>query len=191
MKPAHRTEFLTVPGSVLFQTQNHLVQRDVRRRLDHADDESLMIETRTSRSTLLGSAHLILPGARDPGNRRRTRSRTAPQPTARTSHQPTQPKPGGEDHHAMLGPYSLRQVKDRRRKSHSEKESRFHEGLNIVENWSANGFVFFGKGGEIATNRIDEQEISALALHLLQASLVYVNTRMRRPSWWNRNGQHG
>lgn len=92
----------------------------------------------------------------------------------------------------MLGPYSLRQVKDRRRKSHSEKESRFHEGLNIVENWnSANGFVFFGKGGEIATNRIDEQEISALALHLLQASLVYVNTRMRRPSWWNRNGQHG
>uniref|UniRef100_UPI0039894166 Tn3 family transposase n=1 Tax=Rhizobium meliloti TaxID=382 RepID=UPI0039894166 len=54
-----------------------------------------------------------------------------------------------------------------------------HEGLNVVENWnSANGFVFFGKGGEIATNRIDEQEISALALHLLQASLVYVNTRM-------------
>nr|WP_258579811.1 Tn3 family transposase [Rhizobium favelukesii] len=44
-----------------------------------------------------------------------------------------------------------------------------HEGLNVVENWnSANGFVFFGKGGEIATNRIDEQEISALALHLLQ-----------------------
>lgn len=46
--------------SVLFQTQNHLVQRDVLRRLDHADDESLMIvETGTSRSTLLGSAHLI------------------------------------------------------------------------------------------------------------------------------------
>ena len=54
-----------------------------------------------------------------------------------------------------------------------------HEGLNVVENWnSANGFVFFGKGGEMATNRIDEQEVSALALHLLQASLVYVNTRM-------------
>ncbi|MCJ8510550.1 Tn3 family transposase, partial [Rhizobium lemnae] len=53
-----------------------------------------------------------------------------------------------------------------------------HEGLNVVENWnSANGFVFFGKGGEMATNRIDEQEVSALALHLLQASLVYVNTR--------------
>ena len=29
-----------------------------------------------------------------------------------------------------------------------------------------------GKGGEIATNRIHEQKISVLALHLLQASLV-------------------
>lgn len=54
-----------------------------------------------------------------------------------------------------------------------------NEGLNVVENWnSANGFVFFGKGGEIATNRIVDQEVSAHALHLLQASLVYVNTRM-------------
>ena len=63
-----------------------------------------------------------------------------------------------------------------------------NEGLNVVENWnSANGFVFFGKGGEIATNRIADQEIAAHALHLLQASLVYVNTRMvqsvlRRPT---------
>lgn len=67
-----------------------------------------------------------------------------------------------------------------------------HEGLNVVENWnSANGFVFFGKGGEMATNRIDEQEVSALALHLLQASLVYVNTRMLQtvlaePTWHGR-----
>jgi len=54
-----------------------------------------------------------------------------------------------------------------------------HEGLNVVENWnSANGFVFFGKGGEISTNRITDQETSAHALHLLQSSLVYVNTRM-------------
>lgn len=54
-----------------------------------------------------------------------------------------------------------------------------NEGLNVVENWnSANGFVFFGKGGEIATNRITDQETSAHALHLLQSSLVYVNTRM-------------
>src|SRR3546814_19280872 len=54
-----------------------------------------------------------------------------------------------------------------------------HVGLNVVENWNgAHGFVFFGNGGEIATNRIHDQEISVLALHLLQASRVYVNTRM-------------
>lgn len=67
-----------------------------------------------------------------------------------------------------------------------------HEGLNVVENWnSANGFVFFGKGGEISSNRIADQEISAHALHLLQASLVYVNTRMvqsvlSEPEWVSR-----
>jgi len=67
-----------------------------------------------------------------------------------------------------------------------------HEGLNVVENWnSANGFVFFGKGGEIATNRREDQEISVHALHLLQASLVYVNTQMMQsvlaePKWANR-----
>ncbi len=54
-----------------------------------------------------------------------------------------------------------------------------HEGLNVVENWnSANGFIFYGKGGEIATNRLDDQETSVLCLHLLQLCLVYVNTLM-------------
>ncbi|MFT6103612.1 MAG: TnpA family transposase [Paracoccaceae bacterium] len=54
-----------------------------------------------------------------------------------------------------------------------------YEGLNFVENWnSANSFVFFGKGGKIATNRVRDQETAAHALHLLQSSLVYVNTRM-------------
>ena len=67
-----------------------------------------------------------------------------------------------------------------------------HEGLNVIENWnSANGFVFFGKGGEIATNRVRDQEIAALALQLVQASLVYVNTRMVQsilndPGWAKR-----
>jgi TnpA family transposase len=52
-------------------------------------------------------------------------------------------------------------------------------GQNVVENWnSANGFIFFGKGGEIATNRLEDQEIAVLSLHLLQACLVYVNTLM-------------
>jgi Tn3 transposase DDE domain len=50
-----------------------------------------------------------------------------------------------------------------------------HEGLNIVESWnSANGFIFFGKGGELASNRLDDQEAAAHALHLLQSCLVYV-----------------
>ena len=41
--------------------------------------------------------------------------------------------------------------------------------------------MFFGKGGEFASNRIADQEISALALQLVQASMVYVNTRMVQP----------
>jgi len=54
-----------------------------------------------------------------------------------------------------------------------------HEGLNVIENWnSANGFIWFGKGGEIATNRMEDQEVSLLALHLVQSSLVYINTLM-------------
>ncbi len=70
-----------------------------------------------------------------------------------------------------------------------------HEGLNVVENWnSANSFVFFGQDGEIATNRLEDQEISVLALHLLQTSLVYVNTRMMQsvltePTWAGKMSQ--
>jgi TnpA family transposase len=54
-----------------------------------------------------------------------------------------------------------------------------HEGLNVMENWnSANGFIFYGRGGEIATNRRDDQELAMLSLHLLQNSLIYINTLM-------------
>jgi TnpA family transposase len=53
------------------------------------------------------------------------------------------------------------------------------EGLNVVESWNrANAVIFFGKGGDIATNRRDEQELSVLCLRILQAALVYVNTLM-------------
>ncbi len=53
------------------------------------------------------------------------------------------------------------------------------EALNVVERWNGtNGFIFFGKGGEVATNRLEDQEISVLSLHLLQISLVYINTLM-------------
>ena len=54
-----------------------------------------------------------------------------------------------------------------------------HDGLNVIENWnSANNFIFYGKSGEIATNRLDEQEVSILCLHLLQICMVYINTLM-------------
>ena len=66
------------------------------------------------------------------------------------------------------------------------------EGLNVVENWnSANSFILYGRGGEIATNRTEEQEITMLSLHLLQVSLVYINTLMiqrvlQEPAWADR-----
>lgn len=60
-----------------------------------------------------------------------------------------------------------------------ELRREIHEGLNVIENWnSANSFIHYGKGGEFASNRLDDQEISMLALHLLQISLVFVNTLM-------------
>lgn len=69
-----------------------------------------------------------------------------------------------------------------------------HEGLNVVENWnSANSFIFYGKSGEVASNRLEDQELSVLSLHLLQLCLVYVNTLMiqrvlAEKPWRNRMG---
>src|SRR5438105_8927437 len=60
-----------------------------------------------------------------------------------------------------------------------ELRREIHEGLNVVENWnSANSFIHYGKVGEFASNRLDDQEIAMLALHLLQISMVYINTLM-------------
>jgi TnpA family transposase len=39
------------------------------------------------------------------------------------------------------------------------------------------GGGFFGKSGELASSRRDQQELAVLSLHLRQAALVYVNTR--------------
>ena len=67
-----------------------------------------------------------------------------------------------------------------------------HEGLNVVEQWnSTNGFILYGRGGEIATNEREEQELTLLALHLLQMSLVFVNTLLLQellatPTWAGR-----
>ncbi len=76
---------------------------------------------------------------------------------------------------------------------HEESVRReIHEGLNVVENWnSANEFVFYGDGGELSSNRLEDQEISVLSLHLLQLCMVYVNTLMIQkvledPVWQDR-----
>jgi TnpA family transposase len=54
-----------------------------------------------------------------------------------------------------------------------------HEGLQVVETWNgANSFIHYGKSGEFASNRREDQELSMLALHLLQIALVLVNTLM-------------
>ncbi len=37
-------------------------------------------------------------------------------------------------------------------------------------------FIFYGRSSEFASNRLADQELSALSLHLLQICLVYVNT---------------
>lgn len=67
--------------------------------------------------------------------------------------------------------------------------SEIQEGLNVMENWnSATNFVHFGRGGEISSNRKEDQEIAVQSLHLIQNCLVYVNTHMyqqilSKPEW--------
>jgi len=76
---------------------------------------------------------------------------------------------------------------------HSEALRReIQEGLNVIETWNgANSFILYGKGGEIATNDLENQELTMLALHLLQICLVYINTLMiqrvlTEPDWTQR-----
>ena len=63
----------------------------------------------------------------------------------------------------------------------SDKDLRreINSGLNVIERWNGvNNFIFYGNGNELVSNRRDDQEISVPSLHLLQASMVYVNTLM-------------
>jgi TnpA family transposase len=75
-----------------------------------------------------------------------------------------------------------------------ELRREIHEGLNVIESWNgANDFILYGRGGEIATNRLEDQEATMLALHLLQNCMVYVNTLMLQrvlgePIWLERMG---
>jgi hypothetical protein len=62
-------------------------------------------------------------------------------------------------------------------------------GLNVVENYNGvNYYIHFGKRGELASNRREEQELSMLCLHILQSSLAFINTLMiqdtlAEPEW--------
>lgn len=55
-----------------------------------------------------------------------------------------------------------------------------HEGLNVVERWNGiNNFIFYGKTGPMRSSKNPaELELSMLCLHLLQISMVYINTLM-------------
>ena len=59
----------------------------------------------------------------------------------------------------------------------------------MVESWNcANAVIFYGKGGDLASNHRDEQEMSVLCLRIVQAALIYVNTLMLQdllaePEW--------
>lgn len=49
-----------------------------------------------------------------------------------------------------------------------------NEGLNVVESWNrANSVIFYGKGGDLATNRRDEQELAVLCLRILPAGRAW------------------
>jgi len=73
-----------------------------------------------------------------------------------------------------------------------ELRREINEGLNVIEQWNgANDFVFFARRGEMASNRHEHHQQAMLALHLLQNSMVYINTLMiqnilARPEWANR-----
>jgi TnpA family transposase len=51
------------------------------------------------------------------------------------------------------------------------------EALNVIEHWNrVNGFIFSARGGELLSNRPEDQEMAILCLHLIQVSLALVNT---------------
>ncbi len=52
-----------------------------------------------------------------------------------------------------------------------EMRQEIHEGLQVVENWnSANNDLFYGKEGDPTGQDKESQEVSMLALHLLQSA---------------------
>jgi TnpA family transposase len=70
-----------------------------------------------------------------------------------------------------------------------ELQREINAGLNVVENYNGvNDYIFFGKSGELSSNRREEQEISMICLQILQSALGYINTLMLQdtlaePEW--------
>ncbi|MGH3180428.1 MAG: Tn3 family transposase, partial [Streptosporangiaceae bacterium] len=62
-------------------------------------------------------------------------------------------------------------------------------GLNVVENYNGvNDYIRFGKRGELASSKREEQELGMLCLMILQSCLGYINTLMiqdtlAEPAW--------
>ncbi|MCW2877078.1 MAG: transposase, partial [Sphaerisporangium sp.] len=73
--------------------------------------------------------------------------------------------------------------------AHEALRQEIHEGLNVVENWnSANKDIFYGKAGDLTGDDRETVEVSALALHLTQAAIGYLNSKMIQivladPAW--------
>lgn len=60
-----------------------------------------------------------------------------------------------------------------------ERRIEVNEALNVVERVNGiMGFIFYGKLGEISSNRREDQLLSVLCLHLIQVCMVYINTLM-------------
>ena len=51
---------------------------------------------------------------------------------------------------------------------------KIREGLQVVENWNREHI----RGGEITSNRVEDQEIAILSLQMLQMCLAYINLLM-------------
>jgi TnpA family transposase len=67
-----------------------------------------------------------------------------------------------------------------------------NQSQNVVERLNGiMGFIFYGKLGEISTNRKKEQSLAVSCLHLLQVCMVYINTLIIQellsdPTWGNK-----
>jgi TnpA family transposase len=73
-----------------------------------------------------------------------------------------------------------------------ELRREIHGGLQVIEQWnSANLALSYGRGAELPGADREHQEVSMLALHLLQSALVLVNTKLldrvlAEPEWARR-----